>query len=209
LNEINNLKYKIMAKASWASTTPSSGSGNGTVNVGASTHTGRSQRQTSLTYKASGVTDISQAVTQEAKAEYVSIDNISVGKGGGSVTVTGKSNSSKLKFTLGTGAVVATLPTNYSAGGASTANDVAITGDPGTTAEYNFSITLTAAANTTTAARSQTLTVTATGGQSAQSTLSQAAGDPTLSVSPASITLTAAGTPVSVTVTSNTNWTVE
>ena len=198
-----------MAKAAWATTTPSSGSGNGTVNVGGSVHTGRSQRQTALTFKASGVTDISRTVTQEAKAEFAQIDNISVGKGGGSVTVTGKSNSAKLNFALGTGAVVATLPANYSAGGASTANNTAITGDPGATAEYNFSITLTAAANTTTAARSQTLTVTANGGQSAQSTLSQAAGDPTLSVSPESITLTAAGTAVAVTVTSNTNWTVE
>ena len=198
-----------MAKAAWATTTPSSGSQNGTVYVSGSAHTGRSQRQTTLTFKASGVTDISRTVTQEAKAEFVQIDNISVAKGGGSVTVTGKSNSSKLNFALGTGAVVATLPANYSAGGASTANNTAITGDPGATAEYSFSITLTAAANTTTAARSQTLTATANGGQSAQSTLSQAAGDPTLSVSPESITLTAAGTAVAVTVTSNTNWTVE
>jgi hypothetical protein len=148
-------------------------------------------------------------VTQEAKAEFVQIDNVSVAKGGGNVTVTGKSNSAKLKFVLGSGAVVASLPANYSAGGASTANDTAISGDPGATAEYAFSITLSAAANGTTAARTQTLTVTANGGQSAQATISQAAGDPTLSISPSSITLTAAGTAVAVTVTSNTNWSVE
>ena len=199
-----------MAKAAWATTTPSSGSGNGTVNVGSSVHTGRSQRQTTITFKASGVTDIAKNAKNEAKAEFVSIDNISVAKGGGSVTVTGKSNSAKLNFVLGTGAVVATLPANYSAGGASTANNTAITGDPGATAEYSFSIALTAAANTTTAARSQTLTVTANGGQSAQSTISQAAGDPTLSVTPdGDIIIPADGTPVAVTVTSNTNWTVE
>ena len=199
-----------MAKAAWATTTPSSGSQNGTVNVGSSVHTGRSQRQTTITFKASGVTDIAKNAKNEAKAEFVSIDNISVAKGGGSVTVTGKSNSAKLNFVLGTGAVVATLPANYSAGGASTANNTAITGDPGATAEYSFSIALTAAANTTTAARSQTLTVTANGGQSAQSTISQAAGDPTLSVTPdGDIIIPADGTPVAVTVTSNTNWTVE
>jgi hypothetical protein len=155
------------------------------------------------------VADIPHVVTQEAKSEFVTIENKSVDKGGGSVTVTGKSNSTKLKFVLGTGAVVATLPANYSAGGASTANDAAISGDPGATAEYSFSITLTAAANGTTAARTQTLTVTAAGGQSAQATINQAAGDPTSSVSPASTTLTAAGTAVAVTVTSNTNWSVE
>jgi hypothetical protein len=155
------------------------------------------------------VADITRTVTQEAKAEFVTVDNVSVAKGGGNVTVTGKSNATKLKFVLGTGAVVASLPANYSAGGASTANDVAISGDPGATAEYAFSITLTAAANGTTAARTQALTVTATGGQSAQATISQAAGDPTLSISPDAITLTAAGTAVAVTVTSNTNWSVE
>jgi hypothetical protein len=146
---------------------------------------------------------------QEAKPEFVSIENVSVAKGGGNVTVTGKSNSSKLNFSLGTGAIVASFPSNYNAGGASTANNADITGDPGATAEYNFSVTLAAATNETIEARTQTLSVTANGGQSAQATMSQAAGDPTLSVSPESITLTAAGTAVAVTITSNTNWTVE
>jgi hypothetical protein len=155
------------------------------------------------------VTDIPRVAKNEAKAEFVTVENVTAVKGGGSVTVTGKSNSTKLKFVLGTGAIVATLPANYSAGGASTANDVAISGDPGATAEYSFSITLTAAANGTTAARTQTLTVTAAGGQSAQATISQAAGDPTLSVSPEEIIIPANGTAVAVTVTSNTNWTVE
>jgi ketosteroid isomerase-like protein len=198
-----------MAKASWALTTPSSGSGNGTVNVSGSVHTGRAQRQTALTFKASGVSDVVRNVTQEAKPEFVQIDNVSVGKGGGTTTVTGKSNSLKLNFVLGGGAIVASLPANYSAGGASTANNTAIAGDPGATAEYNFSIQLTADDNETIEPRTQTLTVTANGGQQAQATISQAAGDPTLSVSPDAITLTAAGTAVAVTVTSNTNWTVE
>jgi ketosteroid isomerase-like protein len=198
-----------MAKALWALTSPSSGSGTGTVNVEGATHTGRSQRQTSLTFKASGVADVARAVTQEAKPEFVQIDNISVGKEGGTITVTGKSNSSKLNFLLGAGDIVELLPDNYSAGGASTDNNTAITGDPGATAEYNFSIQLTADDNETIEARTQTLTVTANGGQSAQATISQAEGDPILEVSPESITLTAEGTAVAVTVTSNTNWTVE
>jgi hypothetical protein len=198
-----------MAKATWATTTPSSGSGNGTVNVGASTHTGRSQRQTSLTFKANGVTDIPREVTQEAKPEFVEISNVSVSKDGGNVTVTGKSNSLKLNFALGAGDIVGILPGSYNAGGASTANNTNIAGDPGASAEYNFSITLVAAANDTIESRSQTLTVTANGGQSNQATISQAAGDPTLSVTPEAITLTAAGTAVAVTVVSNTNWSVE
>ena len=199
-----------MAKAAWATTTPSSGSGNSSVNVGSSVHTGRLQRTTVITIKANGVTDFPKNVKNEARAEFVSIENVSTGKGGGSVTVTGKSNSTKLNFALGAGAIVASLPANYSAGGASTANNTAITGDPGASAEYNFSITLTAAANTTTAARTQTLSVTAAGGQSAQATISQAAGAPTLSVSPdGDIVIPANGTAVAITITSNTNWTIE
>jgi hypothetical protein len=198
-----------MAKATWATTSSASGSGNGTVNVGSSVHTGRTQRQTTLTFKASGVADIPRVAKNEAKAEFAQVDNVSVPKGGGNVTVTGKSNSTKLTFALGSGAIVEMLPENYSAGGATTENGAAISGDPGATAEYNFSVTLSAEANETIAARTQTLTVTANGGQSAQATISQAAGDPTLSVSPEEIIIPADGTPVAVTVTSNTNWTVE
>jgi hypothetical protein len=198
-----------MAKAAWISTNPSSGSQNGAVAVGGSAHTGRSQRNSNVTFKATGVADKPVAVNQEAKPEFVTINDISVGKNGGNVTVTGKSNSGKLNFSLGAGNIVESLPASYSAGGASTANNTVITGDPGATAEYNFSITLQAEANETIEARTQTLTVTANGGQSAQATVSQAAGDPTLSVTPDSLTLTAAGTAVSVSVESNTNWTVE
>jgi len=45
-------------------------------------------------------------------------------------------------------------------------------------------------------------------GDAAAITITQAAGDPTLSVSPASITIPQAGTAQSVSVTSNTSWTV-
>jgi hypothetical protein len=197
-----------MAKPTWVTNSPTSGSGNGTVNISGTAHTGRVQRSGSDTFSATGVTDISLAIVQEAKAEFVTANNISAPKGGGTVTITGSTNSSKLNFALGAGNIAISLPTNYSAGGATTANNAAITGDPGAAAQFDFSIQVTVPANTTTAAMTRAITVTANGGQSATSTISQAAGDPTLSVSPTSITLTAAGTAVSATVTSNTNWTV-
>ena len=68
---------------------------------------------------------------------------------------------------------------------------------------------VTVPANTTVEAKSRQVTVTTAGGQSATSTISQAAGDAALEVLPASITLEADGTAVEVTVTSNTSWTVE
>jgi hypothetical protein len=198
-----------MAKPAWVATTPSSGSGNGTVSVSGTPYTGRLQRSGTITVKATGTTDATASVVEEAIAEFVQINNTSVAKAGGTVTVTGTSNSTKLNFALNAGSIVASLPATYSAGGATTSNNTAIAGDPGATAQYNFSIALTATANGTTSEKTQTLSVTANGGQSAQATLTQAAGDPTLQISPTNITLNSNGDAVSLTVTSNTNWTVE
>lgn len=198
-----------MAKPTWVTTQPSSGSGNGTVQVSATAHTGRVQRTGELTYKADGADDVVQSVTQKGKEEFVTVENVSASKAGGSVTVKGKSNSSKLTFALGTGNIIITLPNTYTAAGKSATNGTAISGDPGASAEFEFSLAVTVPANTTIAAKSRQITVTTAGGQSATSTISQAAGDAALEVLPASITLEADGTAVEVTVTSNTSWTVE
>jgi translation elongation factor EF-1alpha len=197
-----------MAKAAWCSATPGGGSGNGTVNIGGTVHTGRLQRSTTVTFTAAGAGSEEVDTIQEAKAEFVTLNGVSVGKEGGNVTVTGKSNSAKLTLSKGDGAMISVLPASYSAGGASTVNGAAISGDPGATAEYDFSVTLSAAANATVSDRTVTLVATANGGQQAQATISQAAGDATLSVTPLSVTIPASGSAVSVTVTSNTNWTV-
>ena len=198
-----------MAKPQWVATQPSSGSMNGTVNVSGSKQTGRNQRSGKLTFKADGAPDVERPVNQAGRTEFVTVSDVSAPKGGGNVTITGKSNSSKLNFALGVGDITVTLPTNYSAGGATTPNNTAITGDPGASAEFEFSMTLAIPANSTVTNKSRKITITAAGGQTATSTISQAAGDPVLSVAPTSITLDAEGAAVAVTVTSNTNWTVE
>ena len=198
-----------MAKPTWVTAQPSSGTGNGTVQVSATVYTGRVQRTGELTYKADGADDVVQSVTQKGKEEFVTVENVSASKAGGSVTVKGKSNSSKLTFALGTGNITITLPNTYTAAGKSATNGTAISGDPGASAEFEFSMAVTVPANTTVEAKSRQVTVTTAGGQSATSTISQAAGDAALEVLPASITLEADGTAVEVTVTSNTSWTVE
>lgn len=198
-----------MAKPQWVTTQPSSGSMNGTVNISGSRHTGRNQRSGKLTFKADGAADVERPVNQAGRTEFVSVNDVSAPKDGGNVTITGKSNSSKLNFALGSGDITVSLPASYSAGGATTTNNTAITGDPGAGAEFEFSMTLAIPKNTTIANRSRKITITAAGGQIATATISQAAGDPTLSVTPATVTLDAEGTAVAVTVTSNTNWTVE
>lgn len=198
-----------MSKASWNTISPMSGSGNGIVNVGGSVHTGRIARMSQVAFKAVGVTDRTLAVIQKAKAEFVAINNVSAPAEGGNVTVTGRSNSSKLTFSLGAGDITITLPGEYSAGGATTANGAAIAGDPGGSAEFEFSFTVSVPENGSITPRTKSVNVVAEGGQSASSTISQPAGEPELTIEPESVTIESDGTAVAVAVTSNTNWTAE
>lgn len=198
-----------MAKPSWVTIQPTTGTNNGTVNVSGAKHSGRTQRSGNITFKAECAADVVRPVKQAGRTEFVTVNNVSVSKAGGNVTVTGKSNSSKLNFTLGAGDIAITLPATYTAGGASTNNSVAITGDPGASAEYEFSITLAVPKNTTVVGKTRKITVTATGGQTATATISQEKGDPVLSVAQENILMDAEGTAVTVQIVSNTNWTVE
>ena len=208
-----------MAKASWLTVNPASGNGNATVQNTGTVHTGREQRETTVTGVAVGVSpNKTYKVIQKGKPEFVSFTNgaeTTVGKAGGTLTITGKTNSSKLNFelvNLKTRAVVAgglklTLPSKYTAGGVETTNNVAITGDPGAQQEFEFSITFTGiAANTTIDELTAAMKVTTAGGQSAQIQIKQSAGDPVFSFGQETITLEASGAAVSQTIVSNTSW---
>lgn len=208
-----------MAKAAWLTVNPASGNGNATVQNTGTVHTGREQRETTVTGVAVGVSpNKTYKVIQKGKPEFVSFTNgaeTTVGKAGGTLTITGKTNSSKLNFelvNLETRAVVAgglklTLPSKYTAGGVETTNNVAITGDPGAQQEFEFSITFTGiSANTTIDELTAAMKVTTAGGQSAQIQIKQSAGDPVFSFGQETITLEASGAAVSQTIVSNTSW---
>ena len=208
-----------MAKAAWLTVNPASGNGNATVQNTGTVHTGRKQRETTVTGVAVGVSpNKTYKVIQKGKPEFVSFTNgaeTTVGKAGGTLTITGKTNSSKLNFELvdlKTRAVVKgglklTLPSKYTAGGVETTNNVAITGDPGAQQEFEFSITFTGiAANTTIDELTAAMKVTTAGGQSAQIQIKQSAGDPVFSFGQETITLEASGAAVSQTIVSNTSW---
>ena len=201
-----------MAYASWVNPNKTSGNGNDTVSWTGSNHTGRSARQTTATFSASGVESKVLTIIQAGKTEFVTIDSTaSVAKSGGTLTITGTSNSSKLTFSLtGTNGIGLVLPTKYTANSVETNNGAAITGDPGAAQQYTFSITFTGIdENTSISSLTSQLTVTANGSQTTTCDITQAAGDAYLTISPTTINLTAAGTPaVSVTVTSNTSWTI-
>lgn len=167
-----------MSYASWVTPNKVSGSGNDTVSWTGSVHTGRNSRTTTATFAASGVSpDKYLTIVQAGKAEFVDIDDTaSVAQGGGSVTITGTSNSPKLTFSLtGSNDIGLVLPASYIANSVTTNNGAAITADNGNT---------------------DTCTIT------------QAAASPYLTISPTTINLDADGTAVSVSVSSNTSWTI-
>jgi hypothetical protein len=120
------------------------------------------------------------------------------------------SNSAKLTFSFGTGDLTdITLPDTYMANSISTSNGAAISGDPGASAEYNFSISITVPANDEIAAKTRQIIVENEAGQRDVCTLTSAAGDAYVIVQEGTIELDYLGTAVPWSVESNTSWTVE
>ena len=200
-----------MAMASWANASPNSGSGNGSVNISSkTTNTGRAPRGTTAAFKAAGVMDENVSVLQAGKPEFIDVqDTASAAQGGATVTIPGMSNSGKLTFTLGTGSLAIALPANYLANSVTTPNGAAIAGDPGGSAEFPFSLQVVVPENAGVEELARQIVVTDEAGNTDVCTITQAAGEPTLEVSHSTVELDWQGTPVTVTVTSNTNWTVE
>lgn len=208
-----------MSKAVWLTVNPASGNGDATVQNIGKAHTGRKQRETTVTGVAVGVSpNKTYKVIQKGKPEFVSFTNgakTTVGKAGGTLTITGTTNSSKLNFELvdlKTRAVVEgglklILPLKYTACGVETANNVAITNDPGAHQEFEFSITFAEIkANTKIDELTTALKVTTAEGHSTQIQITQSAGDPVFSFGQDTITLEASGAAVSQAIVSNTSW---
>lgn len=205
-----------MAIPSYLTFTPNSGNGNSSVEVKASkVHTGRQTRTTEVPGKIVGQADsVTVTVNEEAKPEFVQIQQTaSPSKDGEVITLTGTSNSPKLTFSVGSGDLEIALPGSYTAGGVSTTNGAEISGDPGATAQFNFSIQITIPENTTTAPKTQTISVQGSSASvKATCAITQSAGDPYLWINSennttVTITLTREGTAQTFNVLSNTNWT--
>lgn len=200
-------------KFSFVTVGPVSGSGDQAVNISGEKHTGRLQRTINLTVTTNGGAKKALVVNQAAAAEVVRSDspNASVQKTGGNVTITGKSNSTKLTFAVTRAEdnrLTLQLPANYTAAGKTTANGAVIADDPGASGEFVWSITISnVPANVTIEELTATLTVTAAGGQTANVTVTQAAGDSTIELDKEIINLDVNGTQQTVNVTSNDSWT--
>lgn len=194
---------------------PSSGSGDTTLQVKAEV-VNRGNRLTQVAtfeVEGTGVAEKKQFVANHLPAaEFIEFDNTNpaVDKDGGTITLTGKSNSQKITFSKGAGDIIDAniAAIKFIAHGAAATSGVAIAGDPGAKAKYLFSLILTAAANETIEARTQQIIATADGGQKATATLHQTAGDPFIEVAPTSVDVPQNGSAVQVTVDTNTTFTV-
>lgn len=194
---------------------PSTGSGDTTLQVKAeiANRGNRVVQLATFEVEGAGVAMKKKFVANHLPAdEFIEFDNKSpaVDKGGGIITLTGKSNSQKITFEKGTGAIISAdiSAIKFTANGASATSGTNISGDPGAKAKYSFSLTLTAAENETIESRTQQIIAKANGGQKATATLKQTAGDPFIEVAPTNIDVPQDGSAVQVMVDTNTTFTV-
>lgn len=195
--------YALKAKPSWITLSAVEGTGNSQVDVTAPVYKGRNGRSGLITV---AVEDLTENVTLQQKGSNiwdVTTQSLAFVKTGEAKKFTGNANLASITFAVDSDAsawltagklVVNTKQYNSGA---------AIEGDPGASNVYAFEITFTAAVNPTVSTRSGHVTVN---GQ--KYTVTQAAGDATLSVSPTSLTFAAAGETKQITITTNTAWTI-
>lgn len=193
---------------------PGSGDGDQVVTVSGEKYEGRAQRTLQVEFSAeSGGVKRSATINQAAAAEFVKIEpTVSVGKDGGTVTIKGTSNSTKLTFSLTpneTHPLTLKLPASYQAAGKATNNGAIISDDPGATGSFAFSIVFSdIEANTDVNELVNTLKVTAKGGQTANTVITQTAGDPFLNIDKDVIDLDANGAYQTIKVNANIKWTI-
>lgn len=194
--------YALKAKPSWITLSAVEGTGNSQVDVTAPVYKGRNGRSGLITVT---VEDLTEDVTLQQKGSTiwdVATQSLAFVKTGEAKKFTGNSNLASITFAVDSNASWLTagkLVVNkkeYNSG-------AEIEGDPGADNVYAFEITFTAAANPTVNTRTGNITV-----NGHKYTVTQAAGDATLSVSPTALTFAAAGETKQITITTNTAWTI-
>ena len=177
-----------MAKPSWITVVSgSTGSGSGTRSLKASSHTGRSSRSGSIKGVTSGGASDSVVLSQDGASEFIMVDNTSysVTALGGTVKITGTSNSPSLKVSQLTDSSLLsnfTLKVNGTAYSWDGNVSHQISGDPGALASYTFEISFDVAENQTESSKDITFGLTDSGDPGASSetiTITQAAGEKT------------------------------
>lgn len=195
--------YSLRSKPSWITLSAVEGTGNSQVNVTAPAYKGREGRSGSITV---AVEDLKEEVAIQQSGSNiwdVTTKSLAFVKTGEDKKFTGNANLASITFAVDSNASAWLTASKLVVADKQYNSGVAIEGDPGASNVYAFEITFTAAANPTVSTRSGHITVN---GQKYMVT--QAAGDATLSVSPTSLTFTAAGETKLIKITTNTDWSI-
>lgn len=204
---------------SYLSWVPKTGIGNQQITINSATpYKGRSNRTTEISGKIVGKSNsVTVTVVETAAAEYITPDGLSINvtKGGGTIHVTGKSNSKILTFKWKTNFGLPAV-TSYKVNGSITATSgTDILGDPGAKAEYSYDVTIVVPRNGTIKARSATLEIKGEGASVVKTiTITQALGDSYLylnsqGTTTATVIIPKDGGEQTLSVLSNDEWTFE
>lgn len=204
---------------SYLSWVPKTGTGNAQIKINSvSPYTGRTDRSTQVPGKIVGKTNVvTVTVLEKAADEFITPSGLTlnVAKGGGTIHVTGKSNSKRLTFTWKTNFGIENVTTFKVNGSTIATSGAAIIGDPGATGEYAYDVTIVVPKNDTIKARSATLEIKGEGSTVVKTiTITQALGDSYLylnsqGTTTATVTIPKGGGEQTLSVLSNDEWTFE
>lgn len=204
---------------SYLSWVPKTGTGNAQIKINSvSPYTGRADRSTQVPGKIVGKSNVvTVTVLEKAADEFITPDGltINVAKGGGTIHVTGKSNSKLLKFTWKTNFGIENVTLFKVNGSTMATSGSAIIGDPGATGEYTYDATIVVPKNETIKARYATLEIKGEGASVVKTiTITQAIGDNYLylnsqGTTTATVTIPKGGGEQTLKVLSNDEWTFE
>lgn len=159
-----------MAKPTWITVSKSSGTGNDKIDVTAKAYTGRNKRSGTITANATAGGTDSSAVEQSGKAEFIHLLteqlSLTADKSGQVISVSGKSNCANLKVSasaleehVSIPGLVYALEVNGEPDAAWDNTESAVSGDPGASAEYSFTLKITVPANKTESLRGNTFSI--------------------------------------------------
>lgn len=195
--------YALRSKPSWITLSAVEGTGNSQVNVTAPVYKGREGRSGSITVTVEDLTE-DVAIQQSGSNIWdVTTKSLAFVKTGEAKKFTGNANLASITFAVDSDASKWLTAGKLIVNKKEYNSSAAIEGDPGASNVYAFEITFTAAANSTVNTRSGHVTV-----NGHKYTVTQVAGDATLSVSPTALTFAAAGETKQITITTNTAWTI-
>lgn len=142
-----------MAKPKWITIGTTEGSMNGSSEITAAAYTGRVAREGTITGTTVGGASDTTAVSQVGAAEVITIETktYSADKVGQNITIQGKSNSADLNIVVGDSTIPGLVyklavagVTDESWNGST---DISVDGDPGASAIYDFTLTVTVPEN--------------------------------------------------------------